>query len=207
VRSKIVSCLSVLLSLLVVAALDLATPAAAHFDAGSKYTYGGCPGTQQNRADPLNVVFTAWGTWGRGVSQIESHAGWRDTSGSTQSFVDHGSCYAMHAQRASGTFTRFHIRIRGQHYDDTLGWTATGDAHHEDFVVFPLPCGHAVDANGANGSGFDQGRDELASRFAAAGHPTRLVWWGNTQSFKQCDGDYAGSDGWTVFVELHQLNH
>ena len=53
----------------------------------------------------------------------------------------------------------------------------------------------------------DQGRDELASRFAAAGHRTRWVWWGNTQSFKQCDGDFAGSDGWTVFVDLHQLNH
>jgi hypothetical protein len=185
----------------------LAGPAAAHFDASSKYTYRGCPGTQQNRVDPINVVFTAWGTWGRAVSQIGSHAGWTANSGSTQYFVDHGACHAMHAQVASGTFTRFHIRIRGQHEDEALGWTATGDAHHEDFVTLPIPCGHAVDSNGPAGSGFDQGRDELEDRLASAGHPTWRVWWGNTQSFKQCDGDYAASDGWTVFVQLHRVNH
>jgi len=184
-----------------------AAPAAAHFDATSKDTYRGCPGTEENRVDPINVVFTVWGTWGRAVSQIESHAGWTDTSGSAQSFVDHGSCYAMHAQQASGAGTRFHIRVRGQHPDATLGWTATGDAHHEDLVLFPTPCGHAVDSNGAQGSGFDQGRDELEARFTAAGHPAHRVWWGNTESFKQCDGDYAASDGWTVFIELHQVNH
>jgi hypothetical protein len=141
------------------------------------------------------------------VSQIESHAGWTDTLGSNQYFVDHGNCALMHEQRASGTLTRFHIRVRGQHFDATLGWTATGDAHHEDFVVFPIPCGHAVDSDGPSGSGFDRGRDELEQRFASAGHPTYRLWWGNTQSFKQCDGDYAGSDGWTTFIQLHQLNH
>jgi hypothetical protein len=185
----------------------VAAPAAAHFDDSSKYTYDECPGSSDNRVDPINVVVTRWGTWGRAASQIESHAGWTNTSGSTQSFVDHGSCYPMHAQRASGTGTRFHVRVRGQHPDETLGWTATGDAHHEDLVVFPVPCGHAVDSDGAGGSGFDQGRDELEQRFASAGHPTYRVWWGNTNSFKQCDGDYAASDGWAALIELHQVNH
>jgi len=184
-----------------------ASSAGAHFDASSKYTHSGCPATPENRVDPINVVFTVWGTWGRAVSQIESHAGWTDTSGSGQTFVDHGACSPMHAQRASGVGSRFHVRFRGQHPDATLGWTATGDAHHEDFVTFPVPCGHAVDSNGAEGSGFDQARDELERLFADAGHATRRVWWGNTLSFKQCDGDYAGSDGWTAFVELHQVNH
>jgi len=41
----------------------------------------------------------------------------------------------------------------------------------------------------------------------SAGHSSYRVWWGNTQSFKQCDGDYAGSDGWTVFIELHRVGH
>jgi hypothetical protein len=72
---------------------------------------------------------------------------------------------------------------------------------------FRVPCGHAVDSNGPGGSGFDQGRDELVRRFASAGHPAERVWWGNTQSFKQCDGDYAASDGWVVLIELHQVNH
>jgi hypothetical protein len=181
--------------------------AVAHFDGASPYTHAGCPTAPSNRVDPVNVVFTDWGTWGRVESQIESHAGWTATSGSAQSFVDHGECRPMHTQRANGERTRFHVRIRGQHPDEALGWTATGDAHHEDLVLFPVPCGHAVDSSGPGGSGFDQGRDELERRFASAGHPSRRVWWGNTQSFKQCDGDYAASDGWTVLIDLHQVNH
>jgi hypothetical protein len=187
--------------------LAFSSPASAHFDATDRYTHRVCPATAVNRVDPVNIVFHGWGTWGRAVSQIESHTGWTSTSGSSQTFADHGTCYPMHAQRASGTGTRFHVRVRGQHPDVALGWTATGDAHHEDLVAFPVPCGHAVDSNGSGGSGFDQGRDELRDRFAAAGHGWYRVWWGNTQSFRQCDGDYAASDGWTMFIELHQVNH
>ena len=182
-------------------------PAFAHFDVSDRYTHRSCPATVANRTDPVNVVFTGWGTWGRAESQIESHADWSATTGTTQSFVDHGSCFPMHSQHASGQASRFHVRLRGQHPDAVLGWTTTGDAHHEDLVAFPVPCGHAVDSNGPGGSGFDQGRDELEGRFSAAGHSTRWEWWGNTQSFKQCDGDYAASDGWTVFIQLHQVNH
>lgn len=182
-------------------------PALAHFDATGRYTHVSCPGTAASRSDPVNVVFHAWGTWGRAASQVESHAGWTATSGSSQVFLDHGGCSPLHVQRASGEGSRFHVRIRGQHWDPALGWAATAGAHHEDIVLFPLPCGHAVDANGPGGSGFDQGRDELETRFRGAGHATARVWWGNTQSFKQCDGDYASSDGWTVFIRLHQVNH
>jgi hypothetical protein len=184
-----------------------AVPALAHFDASGRYTHGSCPASAATRVDPVNVVFTGWGTWGRAASQVAAHAGWTDTSGTTHSFVDHGNCAPMHAQRASGSGSRFHVRVRGQHFDSVRGWTALAAAHHEDLVVFPVPCGHAVDSNGAGGSGFDQGRDELERRFSAAGHATQRAWWGNTQSFKQCDGDYAASDGWAVFVELHQVNH
>jgi hypothetical protein len=185
----------------------LSGSAAAHFDASSRYTHRTCPASVDNRVDPVNVVLHAWGTWGRAVSQVEAHAGWTAASGSSQFFVDHGACAAAHAQRASGDGTRFHVRVRGQHPDPSLGWTATGDAHHEDLVAFPVPCGHAVDSNGAKGSGFDQGREELRLRFEAAGHQTYRSWSGNTRNFKQCDGDYAGSDGWTVFIALHQVNH
>jgi hypothetical protein len=196
------------LSIAVVAAsVVLVAPALGHFDATDLYTHRACPATVSNRADPVNVVFTAWGTWGRAASQIEAHAGWTSTTGSSQSFADHGSCSPMHAQRASGLGARFHVRVRGQHQDAALGWVAVAGAHHEDLVLVPIPCGHAVDSNGPSGSGFDQGRNELERRFATAGHATSRVWWGNTQSFKQCDGDYAASDGWTVLVALHQVNH
>jgi uncharacterized protein YfaP (DUF2135 family) len=188
-------------------ALSWVAGAQAHFDATDRYTHRACPAAAPTRSDPVNVVFHAWGTWGRAQSQVESHAGWRTSSGTDQFFVDHGGCSVQHAQRASGEGSRFHIRLRGQHWDPALGWAAAGAVHHEDLVLFPIPCGHAVDANGSRGSGFDQGRNELEARFAAAGHATSRVWWGNTQSFKQCDGDFAASDGWTTYVRLHQVNH
>ena len=196
------------LALLAAALVSLpGTTALAHFDGADRYTHAACPASAANRTDPVNVVFTSWGTWGRAESQVESHASWTTASGAMQSFGDHDSCSPLHTQRASGDGSRFHVRVRGQHPDATLGWTALAAAHHEDLVIVPLPCGHAVDANGPSGSGFDRGRDELERRFAGAGHTSYRVWWGNTQSFKQCDGDYAGSDGWTVFIQLHQVNH
>ncbi len=188
-------------------ALALAWPVSAHFDSSDRYTHGGCPATSANRVDPVNVLFRAWGTHGRALSQTQSHAGWSDGGGSTQYFADHASCAPMHGQRASGGVlsSRFHVRVRGQHQDPVLGWTASASAHHEDFV---FPCGHAVDANGTEGSGFDQGRNELRARFAAAGHAVSSAnWWGNTQSFKQCDGDLASSNGYATYITLHRISH
>jgi hypothetical protein len=194
--------------MLLVHPLSVGSPSArAHFDAVEPYTHRTCPASPTTRTDPVNVVFHGWGTWGRAADQVESHTGWAWTSGSSQSFVDHGVCRPFHAQRASSFGSRFHVRLRGQHPDVLLRWTAAAAAHHEDLVLLPLPCGHAVDSNGPGGSGFDQGRDELRDRMALAGHASYRVWWGNTQSFKQCDGDFAGSDGWVLFVELHQVNH
>ena len=194
-------------ALVATAAVVWVAPALGHFDSTDRYAHRACPATISNRTDPVNVVLTGWGTWGRAESQIEAHAGWVVNFGSSQSFVDHGSCFSMHTQRASGLGSRFHVRVRGQHQDPSLGWVAVAGAHHEDLVLFPVACGHAVDSNGPGGSGFDQGRDELERRFVAAGHGASRVWWGNTQSFKQCDGDYAASDGWTALIALHQVNH
>lgn len=185
----------------------LTARAPAHFDSSERYTHAGCPAATSSRSDPVNVVFHGWGTWGRAESQVEAHAGWVSISGSTQWFVDHGACSPQHTQRASGEGSRFHVRARGQHWDPGLGWAALAAAHHEDLVLFPLPCGHAVDSNGPGGSGFDQGRDRLERLLGAAGHPISRVWWGNTQSFRQCDGDHASSDGWTLLVALHRVGH
>ncbi len=193
-----------------VVALAFAATASGHFDLTGQYTHSGCPGTTANRVDPINVVFYDWGTWGRVVSQVESHTGATDTSGSSQMFVDHGSCYPMHAQRATcgPTCSRYHMRVRGQHSDPHYRWPATAGAHHEDWVVSCLPSGwHAVDANGPNGSGFDQGRNALVNAMAGGGHAYFYAWWGNTQNFRQCDGDYAGSDGATSYIRIHQVNH
>lgn len=176
-----------------------------HFNTGL-YTHSNCPADNYDRVDPINVVFWDWGTSDRVLSQIQSHAGWLNASGSSQTFVDHSACYEMAGQRASGSTasTRFHVRLHPIHLDEALRWTSVGDAHHEDFVWY---CGHAVDSNGSSGSGFDQGRRQLRTLFENAGHSWYSRYWGNTQNFQQCDGDYAGSDGYTVFIRLHQANH
>jgi hypothetical protein len=185
-------------------ALAFAASASAHFDSGL-YTHNSCPGTTSNQVDPINIVYYDWGTWDRSASQTQSHTGWSDTGGSNQTFVDHGNCYNMVTQRASGSTssTRNHIRFHGIHYDDFLHWTTVGDAHHEDFTW----CGHAVDANGPSGSGFDQGRNTLRQYFVNAGHTWYPAWWGNSNNMRQCDGDYASSDGYTYYIHLHQFNH
>ena len=82
--------------------LTVAGIARAHVDVTEPYLHRGCPAGPATRVDPVNVVFHDWGTWGRAVTQIEAHAGWADTSGSTLSLVEHGSCVPQHAQRASG---------------------------------------------------------------------------------------------------------
>ena len=87
----------------------------------------------------------------------------------------------MHAQRASGLGARYHVRVRGQHQDAALGWVAVAGAHHEDLVLVPIPCGHAVDSNGPSGSGFDQGRNELERRFAVTQATPRHGCGGGTR--------------------------
>jgi hypothetical protein len=196
---------AVLLGVIAAALVTFGGAAFAHFDTGL-YTHSNCPADNNDRVDPINIVFWDWGTSDRVVSQIQSHASWLNGSGSSQTFIDHGACFEMGAQRASsGTAsTRFHVRLHPIHLDDSLRWTTVGDAHHEDFVWY---CGHAVDSNGSSGSGFDQGRRQLRILFESAGHSWSSRFWGNTQNFQQCDGDYASSDGYTVFIRLHQQNH
>ena len=72
-------------------------------------------------------------------------------------------------------------------------------------LPYPLPqwkpC-HAVGANGPEGSGFDRGRDELNRQFQFAGHWTVYEFIGNTQTMHQCNGGFAGSDGYVLYIEL-----
>ena len=192
------------------------TPARAHFQT-YPYTLKSCPASYDRQVDPVNFVFTRNGDGPAMVNQIKAHTTWDDsTRGTVQSFSSHGVCGEMYASQATLCWnltplcTRNHIRVKRTYESDSyLGVTGRGDAHHEDWVT---TCnygagGHAVDSNGSNGSGFDQGRRALRIAFENAGHGWSSSFWDNKRNFKQCDGDYAGSDGYTVYVALHSWSH
>jgi hypothetical protein len=169
--------------------LVAAMPASANFST-SHYTYKTDCSTAQ---DPINYVFwgpSAW--WSNAAAHVQHHTDWTNTSGGRQTNYAHGICYYMGTQRASGSLSRYHVRFFWAHDDGAGRYFTAADPHHEDFVWY---CGHAVDSNGSNGSGFDQGRRRL-NYLMGFGHSTTTNYWGNTRNFKQCDGDWAGSNGY-----------
>jgi hypothetical protein len=199
---------------LAAALLALAAPgkAEAHFQT-YEYTLSSCPATFDHQVDPINMVFWRYADNPTTKNAIQFHGPWQVGGGSTQYFSSHGVCGAMYDQEATScpACTRFHIRYKRTYEDDVnLGQTSRGDAHHEDWVPtcnYGLG-GHAVDKNGPEGSGFDQGRRKLRLAFDAdAEHPWYSKFWANQRNFKQCDGEYAGSDGYTVYIKLHDHLH
>jgi hypothetical protein len=192
-------------SILLVALLAYASTGSGAFRT-SQFTYSdsGC----RKRADPINMIlYGRNATPGYVGDRIYLVTGWGNTDGSTQRFLTGGKCGKMDGQLASGTASRFHIRwhkMAGRDRKGRVGVSA--DPHHEDLACFTPP-NHAVDKGSVDpnhyeptpeGSGFDQGRDEVVGKFGGG----KYVYWGNTKAFKQCDGDWAGSDGRVAFVKL-----
>jgi hypothetical protein len=177
----------------------------AHFSSG---LYSHKRSDCESRTDPITVVFYGYADADRTNNHIKFHAGWGGGTGGGQHFASHGVCGAGTRHAESGTFTRYHIRMRKTYHGDaTWATTTTGTPHHEDWVS---TCnwglgGHAVDKggvsqSGSNWSGFDMGRKRIfQALYGKTGHNfAGSVNWGNTREFKQCDGDKAGSNG-TVF--------
>ncbi|MGH9890961.1 MAG: hypothetical protein ACREA0_03040 [bacterium] len=132
---------------------------------------------------------------------MQHHTGWSNTQGSSQTNNVHGTCYTMGTQRASGDWNddRFHIRIFYAHYTSTSSYSV-GDAHWEEWTA--RLC-HAVPENtSAQGSGFDKGKRRLKSAMSIGGHSVTDTWSGNTDTFRQCNGKYAGSNGWTSWAYI-----
>ena len=136
--------------------------------------------------------------------------GWEVTSGTTQQFASHAACGPMYGQRADGRWSRYHVRVRRTaQADPRWGITAVGTPHHEDWIT---TCGHAVDRGGGStgeASGFDQGRQRVHEALRGTHHTfAGSTYWGNTRQFRQCDGDWAGSNGyvhwWSVAEAYHQ---
>ena len=168
-------------------ALATAGLAAGHFQV-ALYTQRSCFGTD---VDPITNVFWDAGSGRLAVDHVEHHTGWRNGDGSAQWFTSHERCLQHHAQRASAgiTSSRFHVRVSPTL--DTAPWAySVGAAHHEDLTY----CGHAVDATENGWSGFDMGRRAVYEAMRGT-HEYDYVNYGNTRQFRQCDGDYAGSNG------------
>ena len=199
-------CIVAALALVVWGLALLAPPDARAHWRSYPYSLKACPAESAHQVDPVTVLFYRHGWALRSLNHIEYHTGWHNESGSTQRFQSHGRCGRMHGQRASrcGMCTRFHVRVRRTyHGDGTLGITSLATPHHEDWVWY---CGHAVDKNGAEGSGFDQGRRRL-SYLMGRRHGSSLRYWGNDRDFKQCDGDYAGSNGYVRYIPIPGWAH
>ena len=191
-----------------VAALVAAGDAAAHW-LSYPYSLRSCPASYRDQSDPVTVLFVGEGWALRSLNHIEFHTGWDNESGPSQRFQSHGECGDMHGQRGSGGLfsSRWHVRVRRTaHADATYGTTSLATPHHEDFVWY---CGHAVDKNGAEGSGFDQGRRRLARLMAESifHDESGLRYWGNDRDFKQCDGDWAGSNGYVRYIAVPGFAH
>lgn len=161
-------------------------------------TDGDCAG---DAIDPINI---GWKGGDGGVSNVHDlitqHAGWSTGSGSVQNLKVQDTatsydCKNQDNQRASGSnfaSSRYHTRLwfipRTRDFADKK---TVGDAHYERIN---LTCGHAV-------STFDGARDKLLEHFADAGHA--IVYdgiWGNTRTFKQCNGAYVGSGGAGYYI-------
>lgn len=177
----------------------------------SPYTHGGS--NCGNASDPVTTMFKgSKAKVPNALRSIEKHAGWTTETGSTQSLWvnagTHMTCNAMGGQRASGLTTRFHARVWRVPHSSGSSKKVMVAPHHEDFVVLGgcFPAGHAVDSNGANGSGFDRGRRNLRRKFKNHGHHTSGGNWGNTRNFKQCDGDWAGSNGNSVVIGMWHVH-
>jgi hypothetical protein len=202
-------------------------PAAAHF---SPVMYSRAANNCGKRVDPIGIIFYgSAATFPNVLAHVEAHTGWDNHSGSRQDFIDHGRCREMDGQVAQpGAIpvvptSRFHMRLKQAFHHDKLGrWEVYATPHHEDLSKSFTPfhpshiiC-HAVDKGSVEnptpqGSGFDQGRRRWTSiirnKLPHHHHVTK-VYWGNTASFKQCDGDSAGSNGWVNWISIpHALGH
>jgi hypothetical protein len=202
-------------------------PAPFHQD---KYTFGSSSCSPTTWKDPINVVFVGAEAWSGSVKQHAArsdHGGWTNHSGSQQYFWDHGQCEPKDDQSADGGSldSRYHMRYNqgdidgSANFDASLpgggGFYVLAAAHHEDFGVVlcntgpPLYDGypgHAVDGNEIQPpGGFNMARTEILWRWLNSPHyhPNLGFFnWGNTEPMRQCNQEYAWSDGWVRFIGI-----
>ncbi len=191
-----------------------AVPATSDAEAPWQNAYGystSC--TNYNTIDPVGVLFR-----GKRASAVNSrdeikfHSDWNyDVHKEQHLYVKNkfGTFECREADRSVANKPdfppsgRYHTRLWFvPHTNGSNDLWTVGTPHHEDLEL----CGHAVDENGSEGSGFDRGRHSLRIWFQTSRHTVKTgEKWGNTETAKQCDGGYAGSDGYGITVYLNSL--
>jgi hypothetical protein len=172
-------------------------------------------------SDPVTLIFRDLYRHGFAyvVDDVVQHGWGTNTQGGPQWIVNGTTgCRLMDAQRATTcpsspsppfgfACTRYHVRFfRITPLENSYHTFAT--PHHEDWVSVsincsswwtcrPRICGHAVDSNGPEGSGFEQGKARMVNLFSDTQISSMFV--GNSQSVKQCDDDMAGNEDGIVF--------
>ena len=100
---------------------------------------------------------------------------------------------------AGGTSTRTHVRWAQNTYDTspTYGTYSLATPHYETYNYGP-DCfgGHAA----SSPNGYLIARTTLHNAMLTGGHPLVTSGdWGNNKMIKQCDNEYAGSDGIVLY--------
>lgn len=148
--------------------------------------------------DPITVIFdtNAYFDWIDG--SIYSHTGWSGTGSSAQYFETGGYCNANNGDRASGSGDRYHIRFKqGNGIDPVYGVYGVGTPHYETSEG----CGHVVRKTIDGWSGFDMGRQHMASVMWDH-HAGYMQYRGNAAAMVQCNGDTAASNGNVLYLYI-----
>jgi hypothetical protein len=205
--------------LCVALALIVPPSASAHFSTTEYARFTQNCTSLDNLADPMGIVFYGFDAYAEthGFSHrvfdlldnmSDPDHTWGNTSGGIQYAGGH-TCTQMERQIATGSGTRYHIRLNQTYHRDELGrFEAVGTPHFER-----SDCGtHVVDAETsplADNSGYDLGRGHIKNDWLAEyGSDMRgdIQDWGNTRDIQQCRGAWtADSAGRVYWLKTHDF--
>ncbi len=168
-----------------------------------------CAGTG-SRQDPVTVLFAVGATYSTFSSPVGNsiavHVGWGSSSPNDNPFGSSSHLYTHSCKPPSGVnqsgpalSNRWHVRhYKNDDHDATWGYVAYGTPH------FDTLCG----VTGHAASAFTTGRAHIVNGYTANGHANHGTFWkGNTGVVQQCNGTYAGADGYVTRVHQHYALH
>lgn len=175
----------------------------AHF-VQSSYASAGSGCTPAERAGPVTMIFYGIeATAAKADTVVRELAGWTWRTGENQWLPSHVACNHFNFQDASAhTTSRYHVRLwQMPGLDVNYRYVTYATPHHEDYGC-GIPGSYSIDPDSPEGSGFDKGRTELGTIIGGTYPLEDVQNWQNTQSFWQCDGSLASSNGVVLWYKL-----